>query len=542
MEYYGILGFGREPFSNSPDPDFFYQSEGHMDCLHRVEIAIRLRRGLNIVLGEVGLGKTTLCRQLLRNLDVEDAETHLILDPSFDSSRELLRWLCTEFTGEAPGPEAGSWEMKEAIKSALFTKAVDKGALVVLIVDEGQKISADCLEILRELLNYETNSAKLLQIVLFAQPEFTTLLYAMDNVRDRVNEHITLRPLTLAETTRMVEHRIALAAETYDTPVLFSRGAYTALYEATSGHPRKVVALCHKVILALIMKKGTKADAALVRACAKSLPTPARRGMPRWAQVVLIVAGFATLAALTPQVRTGVSRLVAQYAAPLAGQHLDANTTVRASALPPSVAVSANATAPKGAEDWTTPCSAAAHNATTAPQTEVPAPFEPPRYLGSVPVPHRESLSIMMARIYGAYAEADLPPVLTANSQLTDPDIIEPGQYLRFPRIASYPAESLPPVFWVELARKATLRDAYAALHEDCTACRILAYFSPRTGLTFSVIRRAVYTTKDAAQMALSALPQNQRASAQILGGNTPGMIYFGGTGFTRIFAARSGA
>src|SRR3990172_4005701 len=95
MDYFQILNLEREPFSNSPEPDFFFQSNLHLACLQKLELAIRLRRGLNVIVGEVGTGKTTLCRQLILNFsqtdeDRKEIETHLILDPSFSNAQEFL--------------------------------------------------------------------------------------------------------------------------------------------------------------------------------------------------------------------------------------------------------------------------------------------------------------------------------------------------------------------------------------------------------------------------------------------------------------------
>ena len=91
MDYFSILNLKKEPFSNSPDPKFFFQSRQHLDCLQKLELALRLHRGLNVIIGDVGTGKTTLCRQLIRKFaDNEEIETHLILDPFFTDTSEFL--------------------------------------------------------------------------------------------------------------------------------------------------------------------------------------------------------------------------------------------------------------------------------------------------------------------------------------------------------------------------------------------------------------------------------------------------------------------
>ena len=91
MDYFSILDLAREPFSNSPDPEFFFHSRQHQDCLQKLELSLLLRRGLNVVIGDVGTGKTTLCRQLIRRFaGKQDVETHLVLDPYFLNASEFL--------------------------------------------------------------------------------------------------------------------------------------------------------------------------------------------------------------------------------------------------------------------------------------------------------------------------------------------------------------------------------------------------------------------------------------------------------------------
>ena len=100
MDYFSILNLSKEPFSNSPDPDYFFQSRQHVGCLQKLELSLRLKRGLNIVIGDVGTGKTTLCRQLLRRFAKdENVATHLILDPYFSSPLEFLKTVA-----ETPAP------------------------------------------------------------------------------------------------------------------------------------------------------------------------------------------------------------------------------------------------------------------------------------------------------------------------------------------------------------------------------------------------------------------------------------------------------
>src|SRR6202142_1328826 len=216
MEYFRILNMKREPFSNSPDPGLFYPSRSHVECLQRIEMAVRLKRGLNVVMGEVGTGKTTLCRKLIQQIsettESNEIEIHLILDPSFSDTHEFLTVIAGFFGLTASDGPLTEWQLKESIKGYLFAKGVEEGKLMVLMIDEGQKLPDFCLEILRELLNYETNDCKLLQIVIFAQKEFRKKIDAHANFANRISLCYPLKRLGFRETSRMIKYRIRQAS------------------------------------------------------------------------------------------------------------------------------------------------------------------------------------------------------------------------------------------------------------------------------------------------------------------------------------------
>ena len=314
MRYFELLNLRREPFSNSPDPELFYRTRQHQECLQALEIALRLKRGLSVVTGHVGTGKTTLCRQLIRQLgERQGIVTHLILDPAFSTSRELLAHLDALFGGD-PGEaaQASDWQLRENIKNALLRLAVEEDRLVVLIVDEGQKISLECLEILRELLNFETNEHKLLQIVIFGQLEFEPILASKANLADRVNLRFRLGSLDFQDTRELIQARLAMCAKDLSPEGLFSFWALLAVYLATDGYPRQIVQLCHQALLAVIIRKKPRVTWGVVRSCMRwrTLGVPRRNRSSRllaWslaALVALAVAGF-----LLPGGGTGIFRL-----------------------------------------------------------------------------------------------------------------------------------------------------------------------------------------------------------------------------------------
>ncbi|MDP2268091.1 MAG: ATP-binding protein, partial [Deltaproteobacteria bacterium] len=257
--------------------------------MQKLELALRLRRGLNIVMGEVGTGKTTLCRRLILNLsqaeeDRNNIETHLILDPSFSNAQEFLSAVASLFGVSQTNADRSEWQLKEAIKNYLFHRGVDEKKTVVLIVDEGQKIPGFCLEILREFLNYETNEFKLLQIVIFAQREFEETLRLRNNFTDRVNQYYILEPLNFRNCRQMVNYRLAKASvEPSAAPILFTWPALWAVHRATGGYPRKIITLCHQVMLAMIIQNRTRAGFLLVRSCAGRVNPLQGIHWPRWA-------------------------------------------------------------------------------------------------------------------------------------------------------------------------------------------------------------------------------------------------------------------
>ena len=262
MSYYASLGLAKEPFSTSPDPAFFFRSSSHMQALARLEIAIRLRRGLSLILGDVGTGKTTLARTLLSNFPQEDGFVfHIILDPSFESEYQFLLHLSRVLGLHAQGKS--TLDCREAIEHHLFQSGVMEGRTVVLVVDEGQKLSLDMLENLRMLLNYETNEFKLLQVVILAQMELMGRIGRIKNFMDRVAMKYIINPLSEDETAEMIRFRLRSAGFS-NGQGLFTPEAVHAIHRATQGYPRQIALLCHNALESLVMYDKMTVDETLI--------------------------------------------------------------------------------------------------------------------------------------------------------------------------------------------------------------------------------------------------------------------------------------
>lgn len=267
--YYSVLGFDREPFATSPDPEFFYNTRQHENALTNLLIELRLRRGLSIIFGDVGTGKTTLSRKLLNELNKRgDMIFHMILNPAFNGEEQFLSTLVKNFDIKLPKntelKHADIMELRDGIERFLIEKTLEDNRTIVLVIDEAQKLDLTSLESLRILLNFETNDAKLIQLVLLGQLELYSKVTHMHNFLDRISFKYTLNPLDVKETKELIDFRIAKAGYKGDKK-LFLDEAISEIYNTTKGYPRKIIMLCHKVLKELLMQNVECADGLLVR-------------------------------------------------------------------------------------------------------------------------------------------------------------------------------------------------------------------------------------------------------------------------------------
>ncbi len=559
MEYYKLLQLDREPFSNSPDPDYFFQSGQHLVCLQKLELALRLKRGLNVVIGDVGTGKTTLCRQLLRNFSNDpDFESHLILDPSFSTSHEFTKHIYELICEPKHAAESSNLEMKEFIKQSLFEKGVDQGKTIVLIIDEGQKITTACVEILRELLNFETNTHKLLQIVIFAQLEFEEVLKAHANFTDRINLLHHLQPMNFKDTCRMVQHRLKLAATTVRPRRLFTLPAMWAIYRASKGYPRKIIHLCHQCMLAMIIQNRTRAGWALIRSCRKRIgPSirPARRPM---LVASLVLIGLLTAMAYAPEFISRSADIVPRHAIEMTPPEpglaitegpadiADPRPTTGASpgstplpqsfpqqestaALDARIALSAEEHAAAGT-------GVTASQASTAnPSATVPSPAPPVAYppdaLGQLAVKPGDTMVGMVQAVYGTHHNRYLRAVIEANGQIPNPNDIDIGQTISFPALKFNPKTGSCPCWWVILDEGTSLPDAMQRLVELSSLVKfplhLISNWSPQSATRFQVALKGYFTSEGEALNVIRALPQEIAADSDIVSNWPPETIFY---------------
>ena len=233
------------PFDITPNPHFLFHSGKHREALNHLLYGIRERKGFVQLTGEVGAGKTTLCRAMLEQLDGHFS-TAVILNPVLNSG-ELMKAIATEFGLEVSGRDR--LDTVAAISNFLL-KQVGQGRETVLIIDEAQNLTEELLEQVRLLSNIETDDRKLLQIVLLGQPELRERLNSprLRQLRQRITVRYHLKPLTRFEMTQYVQHRLELAGAS-GAPY-FTWPALWRVYLYSRGIPRLINAVCDKALLA----------------------------------------------------------------------------------------------------------------------------------------------------------------------------------------------------------------------------------------------------------------------------------------------------
>ena len=262
-DYCKLLGLTREPFSMAPEPDFFYQSKQHRECLNRLEISLRLNRGLHVVTGGIGTGKTAISRLLLDRFTDHhgDYTFFLILNPTWRNNQEFLMHLKKMF--DIRDESNLITDMMNQIEHFLIDYTTKYNKRIVMIIDEGQKMGPNQLEIVRSLLNFETNSMKLIQFSIFAQPEFIDTLNTMENFKDRITYMFNINNMDDEDTRGLIDHRLKIAGLPEEREI-FTENAKNLIYKYTRGFPRKIIVTCHNLLIDMLITGKSKVDADLV--------------------------------------------------------------------------------------------------------------------------------------------------------------------------------------------------------------------------------------------------------------------------------------
>ncbi len=256
-EFYGLREY---PFNMTPDPQFLFLSRNHRIALDVLRFGIRDRKGFIVITGEIGAGKTTVCRALLRSLDA-NTRTALVLNPMLSDS-QILRVICDEFRLQPA--KTTKKDLYDTI-NAFLLRELAANHNVALIVDEAQNLKPRVLEQIRLLSNLETEKEKLLQIILVGQPELSRLLQREDLVQ--LKQRVALRhhipPLAWEEVGDYIRHRLEVAGS--DGRIQWTDGALLLIRRYSRGVPRLINVICDKTLLAGYVMETLTIDAGLVQ-------------------------------------------------------------------------------------------------------------------------------------------------------------------------------------------------------------------------------------------------------------------------------------
>ena len=284
--YEQYYGFSEKPFSLTPDPKYLYRSESHANAFELLQYALDRREGFVVITGDIGTGKTTLCRALLEQTD-KKTFTALLLNP-FLSEDDLLKAILQDLGVVSRNDDrmtARNPSKQELINTLydFLLSLIPLGARAVLIIDEAQNLPLKILEQIRILSNLETDKEKLLQIVLVGQLNLVPLLRSPElrQLDQRVSIRYQLKPLVEEEVTAYIAHRLAIANGT--RTVTFTPKALSLVHRYSGGIPRLINLLCDRSLLGGFSAQTTRIDHDIVATAAEGLDlAPAEPERQSW--------------------------------------------------------------------------------------------------------------------------------------------------------------------------------------------------------------------------------------------------------------------
>jgi len=260
--YADYFGLKENPFSLSPEPRYLFLSEQHRDALNCLIYGIKEKKGFVLISGGIGLGKTTICRSLLASMD-DSVETALIFNTAI-SELDLLETILGEY-GIVIKKDAGNKKYYIDALNEFLLGNFAAGKTTVLLIDEAQNLSRGVLEQVRMLSNLETETEKLIQIILIGQPELanTLMLPALRQLNERITVRYDLKPFSPKEVSDYIHHRLAVAQG--PGSIKFTGRALDLIYVFSEGIPRRINALCDRALLIAYTKNVNKIDRKIIK-------------------------------------------------------------------------------------------------------------------------------------------------------------------------------------------------------------------------------------------------------------------------------------
>ncbi len=483
----------------------FCKVSQHLNCLQELERAVRLRRGLTVVTGKSGTGKTTLSRRLLQQLTKKNQyiQARLIFEPRCGSAREFLQTMSMSL-GLPIDNKSTKQQLKNNIKRYLEQTA-EEGKITALIIDQGQNIPDFVLEILGVFLTFESSRQKLLQIIIFANGKFNLTLRHRADLSGQIALRLNLRSLSLCETKQMVSFRLSRSHQkSTAAPRVFSPPVVWLIYLLSGGCPRRIVTLCSRLIIALLIKNKQGAglfDLLFSLKDNKQTAQPRRKGL-----IITLALSGITAIILSPEIfhppaGSSVRQNILRTAPARAYGTKPVPSTVKTATSPIDQQKTLKRRALKLKTAW------------------FPMPVEP-AVLGELEVHRGDTLSKMIARVYGRYTGSRLKLVRKANKNLGSGELL-PGIIIKFPGTAKVNFQPSAHEFWLQLGVLNTLRAAVDVVKTYPAGSPPIIIVPARRlpgdkTAAFMIVVEKRFNKKSAAAAVLNTLPSDLREQAVI--------------------------